>query len=638
MKLSKLNELPTTRKLISAFGGYNHNVRIGEGEFYEMRNLTSNDYPVLSPRPKRGIFRFPNELTAPTVSGITAKGNDLYYVVGNDLYKNTDKIASLSPNNEKRTLVSMGAYLIVFPDKKYINTTNYEDSGDLEKVVELQYDGSLDTTYLGQIEFKPCTLDGKPIEPTVANTEPKTPNALDYWLDTSVVPSVLKQYDGNQKVWMIVASTYVSIDANIAIVKGGVLWRTSIGKMFETGEGVSISGVDVSKLRPMSEDGTSVSNTVQNQIEALLGTPLPIKGRTYDRIVVPGLLDYAVKFNLKVETRPIVTVSRKLPEMDFVIESGNRLWGCKSGATTDNKVVNEIYASKLGDPKNWYCFEGISTDSYAATVGSDGAFTGAINYLGIPHFFKENCIHKVYGNFPSNFQIQDTTCRGVQEGSSESLALVNETLFYKSRSAVCAYDGSLPTEISNALGDVPYDTASAGALGNKYYISMRDYTAGNGVYRLFVYDSAKGMWHKEDETQATKFVSCKGNLYYIDYGAENNPLRMIRHESGADTEAEAIKWSATTGVIGVDMPDKKYISSIEVRMQIERDTTVWIYIEYDSCGEWEQLYAKTGNDLCSFSIPMRPRRCDHLRLKIVGVGGAKIYSITKTIEQGSNAR
>ena len=55
---------------------------------------------------------------------------------------------------------------------------------------------------------------------------------------------------------------------------------------------------------------------------------------------------------------------------------------------TDGKAVNEIYASKLGDFKNWNCYAGRSTDSYVATRGSDGPFTGAADYLGSPLFFR----------------------------------------------------------------------------------------------------------------------------------------------------------------------------------------------------------------------------------------------------------
>ena len=35
--------------------------------------------------------------------------------------------------------------------------------------------------------------------------------------------------------------------------------------------------------------------------------------------------------------------------MDYVVQSGNRLWGCKYGMA-DGRAVNEIYASKFEAP------------------------------------------------------------------------------------------------------------------------------------------------------------------------------------------------------------------------------------------------------------------------------------------------
>ena len=56
MKLPQLSALSTSRDLVDVFGGYNHNLRINEGEFYDMKNLTSAYYPILAPRRKRGVF------------------------------------------------------------------------------------------------------------------------------------------------------------------------------------------------------------------------------------------------------------------------------------------------------------------------------------------------------------------------------------------------------------------------------------------------------------------------------------------------------------------------------------------------------------------------------------------------------
>ena len=56
MKYPILKQLPVSRQIIDEFKGYNHNFRIGSGEFYDMKNLTSDNYPILSPRVKRGVY------------------------------------------------------------------------------------------------------------------------------------------------------------------------------------------------------------------------------------------------------------------------------------------------------------------------------------------------------------------------------------------------------------------------------------------------------------------------------------------------------------------------------------------------------------------------------------------------------
>ena len=577
-----LTELGTSRQAIDVFGGYNHNLRIGEGEFYDMTNLTSADYPVLSPRPQRGVYATPD-----SPQGLISK-DALCYVDGEDFVINERRVhAGLSTRAEDcpKSLISMGAYVIIMPDKKYIDTANFESQTEFS--IEASIETSSDTS------FTLCKIDGAEYEDAVvSSTAPKDPKNLDLWLDTSSTPNVLKIYAETTEMWTSVATTYIKISS------------PGIGKPFAVGDGVTISGITV-------EDLADLNNT------------MVIWGKGDDHIIVTGILTYVAT------QEGAIKVERRMPNMDFVIESGNRLWGCRYGIALNGSVVNEIYASKLGDFKNWHCFAGISTDSYVASVGTDGVFTGAVTHLGYPLFFKENCVHKVYGNYPANYQIQTTTCRGVQKGCHKSLAIVNETLFYKSRSAVCAYDGSLPSEISSALGDVVYDNAVAGVLGNKYYISMQDV---QGEYSLFVFDTAKGMWHREDNTQVADFCNCRGDLYYIDYADKH--IKTVLGTGDKDTSM--VKWRAVTGFIGTENPDKKYVSRIVARLSLEVGATVVFSIEYDSSGEWEHLFTKSGTKLGSISIPVRTRRCDHFRLRIEGVGMVKIFSIVKTVEQGSD--
>lgn len=585
-----INETSSSREMIDVFQGYNHKLKIDEGQFYDMKNLSSANYPILSPRGQRGVYASP---TLPL--GMVAK-DTLCYVDGSRFVMDQYSV-DMGLNSEEKTLVSMGAYVIILPDKKYINTADITDFGNIEATV----------TTAGNVSFTLCRLDGTDYSAAyVQASEPSSPDNMALWIDTSSTPHTLKQWSDTSGMWVTVATTYIRISA------------TGIGIPFEKYDGITISGLEGVTLTDM--DGNPIDDG--GQLAALEGSAI-VWDKGDDFIVVVGILDV---------TRTItnaITIKRSMPNMDYVVEANNRLWGCRYGVADNGEVVNEIYASKLGDFKNWNCFMGISTDSYAVSCGTDGQFTGAITHLGYPIFFKEGFLHKVYGNYPSNFQVQTTACRGVQRGCSRSLAIVNEILYYKARGAVCAYDGSLPTEISAALGDVQYFEAVGGAHGNKYYLSMKD---SSNLWHLFVYDTAKGMWHHEDNTHADCFCSCREEMYFIDHA--DKKIRTVF--GGGTKDTKPVEWMAETGVIGVDSPDKKYLSRLTVRMWLDIGTQVYFFVQYDSGGEWEHLFTMTGNSLRSFAMPIRPKRCDHLRIRIVGEGDAKIYSIAKVIEEGSD--
>lgn len=579
MRYPRIDYIAQSREFIDAFRGYNHNLRISDGEFYDMSNLTSDYFPLLSPREPRGVYITPESSSG--CNGIIAK-DELCYVDGASIFVGETEI-DLALEDGYKSLISMGAYIIILPDKKYVNTQDLTDYGDIEA----------EFTTSGTVTFTLCKITGDPYTVTYTqDSEPKNPQNEQYWIDTSQTPHSLKQYSASSGMWVLIATTYVKIEA------------TGIGAQFKAYDSVTISGVK-------SEELSDLNN---NMLIYDCGD---------DYIIVVGILD-----EVTTQTDPI-TVKLGMPVMDFVIESGNRLWGCRFGSADDGSMVNEIYASKLGDFRNWSCYQGISTDSYRASVGTDGAFTGAVSHMGYPIFFKEGCMHKVYGNMPSNYQIQTTACRGVQKGSDRSLAIVNEVLYYKSRFGICAYDGSLPAEVSSALGEVAYFGAVAGAHGNKYYISMSD---SDDVYHLFVYDTQRAMWHREDNTRVRYFASYKNDLYYID--GDSGKIKTVFGSGTADETR--VKWSCETGLLGLSSPDRKYISRINIRISLDTTSSAFFYIQYDSSGSWQHIASLRGSKTRSLSVALRPRRCDHFRIRIEGEGDMKIYSITKTMSEGSD--
>lgn len=591
MHWSYLQDKTHMTATLDAFGGYNHIPRVPEGEFYDMENLSSDQYPLLSPRKKRSVFTQTQKC-----GGMIAK-DCLCWVDGRDFVMNGYAV-DLDLTEGEKQLISMGAYVVIFPDGKYINTADLTDFGSLEAAFTTQT----------PVVFTLSKADGGACDPDYHQPgEPENPENMQLWVDTSTTPHSLKQWSATNAMWVSIATTYVKISA------------PGIGKAFETWDGVFLKGLSGELVDHTSGEVIADSS----ELAALEGLTV-IQSREDDYIVVPGMLEI---------TRTIrnpITISRETPAMDFVVERENRLWGCRYGLNRKGEVVNELYASKLGDFKNWNCFLGLSTDSYCVSLGSDGPFTGAAVYGGYPLFFKENCLHKVFGDIPANFGIQTTACRGVQQGSHKSIAMVGELLYYKARNHVCVYDGSLPAAISAPLGQAVYGAAVAGGHGGKYYISMVEKNAENPI--LFVYDTLLGLWHKEDSFQPSSFCSCGEELYALEAGSG----KIWAMLGSGEQKEKTVFWMAQTGPLGLDLTEAKYISRMVVRMALHPESRVQFFIQYDSMGGWLPLCNLTGQDLRSFVVPIRPRRCDHFRIRITGEGDARIYSWTKTISRGSD--
>ena len=107
-----------SRVTVSRFLGVDRRPRGQEGSFREMENLCAQGYPTLTVRCPRGIA---GSVTAP--GGLTAK-DGLIWVDGHTLYIN-GSAAGLVLSEGKKQLVSMGAWLLIWPDKLYINTKDY---------------------------------------------------------------------------------------------------------------------------------------------------------------------------------------------------------------------------------------------------------------------------------------------------------------------------------------------------------------------------------------------------------------------------------------------------------------------------------------------------------------------------------
>ena len=526
------------------------------------------------------------------IRGIHLKDNKLAYMIGNCLYFNNVKYDMTSympdPTDDmsRQQIISYGAYILVFPLGLYLNTKNPADRG---------YLGAKWTGKNVAMTYSLCNRDGSAITATVSSDAPDTPAAGDYWLCTQSDAPGLYMWSSSTSSWEAVLTTYISITATDADFSA-----------FKKGDAVFMN--------------TKLENVNNGSIIQAVGT---------DYIVVTGIM------NVATDTETIdFTMERVIPKLDYVCVSNNRVWGCFAGSIDGSTAVNEIYASALGDAKNWNTFEGTAADSYRLSMGSDGDFTGACTYQGYPMFFKENEIYRIYGTYPAAYQLHSFNCRGVQKGSERSLAVCGEYLLYKSIQDVCVFDGNSAVGISEPLGKELFYDAAAGSCMSKYYISMRN---AKGEYGLYVYDMKKNLWMKEDNLDIAEFsYNNSGQLYgrrelelygfgeaYEDVGLTSVPAE------------EFVSWFGELGPFGYEGANKKYPKRLSLRAMIPAKDEIKVSVSYDDAPYKTLLTIRGTGQIESTLLTLSTQRCDHYRLRLEGHGDVRIYSLTAEYGEGS---
>lgn len=505
------------------FGGYHHSITAQDGEIWDMKNMSGEFFPLLSPRKQRYHV---TKLAKPNGLYMTDK---LYWVDGTKLYENG--VAIMDVADCSKQFASIGDRIIIFPDKVWYNAKTKKH-------------GSLEAKWNGTAKIQDGTYAG------------------------------------------------IAAKAN-TIYASGAQWANR----FKVGDAVTIGSC---KAHPQ--------NNKTIIIREISGDYL----RFYEN-------SFAIKSGGESET---ITIQRTVPDMDYLCARENRLFGCKD---------DTIYVSKLGDETNWNVFDGLASDSFTVNAGSAGQFTGCCSFKGYCCFFKENLIYKLYGDLPSNYQLMDSASLGVADGSGRSLAIAGEVLFYLSRTGIVSYSGGFPQSVSKAFGENQYCNAVAGSDGRRYRVSMRSSAGG---YEMFVYDTMTGMWHKEDDLQVLAFAGDR-NLYWLDVQGnvwlDGNAAEI---PDGISKEP-VIQSMVEFGDFIEGSPNKKGISKFQLRMELEAGAQVEVLIQFDSNGLWKTVAALGASQKRSFYLPIVPRRCDHFRLKLMGIGQWKLFSLVRKSYVGS---
>ena len=329
----------------------------------------------------------------------------------------------------------------------------------------------------------------------------------------------------------------------------------------------------------------------------------------------------------------ILTISKKLPEgIEGLFCDSNRLWGWSG---------NKIYASKLGDPSNFFSYDGTADDAWSVEVQTPGTFTGGISVHGYPTFFKENRRYRVYGSQPSAFQLTEQDCHGVMQGCGRSMAVVDGALYYVSLIGVMRDSGAVPELCSQALGNLRLHNAVGGGVNTKLWLSG---LSQSNMRTVLNYDTRTGLWIRCGSQKIVRFEGAGfGRLLAIREvtGQQYLQLGVLCGEnpwpdSNWMTEG-SVSWEAVTNDYTAAQPNRKRVHRVQIRAYLDNGTSFRIQIRYDG-GAWRQVRTITGDGKKkSWYIPVMLRRCDHFALRFSGTGKAVLHSLALELRTGSES-
>lgn len=653
----QINEIQKNKATTAMFGGINEKPYCPDGQFAALVNVTHGNYPVLSSvdnDPKRVDDIRNNSLGyGRCVYSVAEDGDAVFSLIGerdsdgsysvmpHQLSKKSktingstegyypytvdrlmsDKRGLNAKNTDSIHITNFGAYIVYTVLNKKVKDGRYDNDSSICYAKKLYTEDETPVYALlsrsaisaSNVSMYTCDSDGNRLTVTYSATEPSSPTDMQYWMNIADADNpVLMRYSTVMHQWSVIKA-YTGIE-------------------FETGSYPPHSLF----LNDLLHVAASVDDFAKFGKDRNYVKIVKLTEGNYTKIVLDNVL---LKAN---HSSANISFWRDIPVIDGVMECNNRLWSCHSGII-NGEYINEIYASQLGSFTNWYAYEGLAGDSYAATIGVAGKFTGMAVLNNRPVFLKEGNIIKVYGDYPANYQVITQRTNGCI--NADTLVGTGDRIYYAGRDGIYCYDDATARNISQSLDYNPdkfeYDGRAA-VFNERYYISSSD-----GI--IYVYDIKKDMWSTRTSLKGKQILQiCEvyNNLCAVMRDGADTQLYILEKSVGHSFEdltdvAEPAEFDIVTGLYTFD-PYASYLSKIDLRYSLEFGGNIFIEVAYDGNENWEEsdwqpVYSEDGKEtINNRHTELRLTRSDAFRLRIRGRGKFNLYSITKTVERGSD--
>ncbi len=577
---------------IRNFFGINRKEYAKIGEFVDVKNLSSENYPYISPSKPRCASDKYNKIT------VIENGESTEVEAQNIR-------AAIDPGEDSDVTGFCGVIGTKFyydgKEKPLYQPAVYDTDGKFLYGMKIPSDGVIQLLWVNKI----IVIHG------YGSTESKP---FIYYYDTTGVSgeSVLSyeyQYRGKYDDKLT-----VNTDGTATLeltIKQSQNEDTDFYKL-KAGDSVFMDGV-------MTYNESRWGNRSKRDISAATVTAYEETRTTFDQ----GMITWRVTLKMTVYNylgeNPKISITngtvyhiyKKIPYMTHLALHKGRLWGASPNGET-------VYASALNDVFNFNQFDGINDDSVYMEASTVGEYLGVVSCGESIALLKKNNFEAVYGSLPNEFAV-GRSYNNVGCIDINSCAVIDNALYFLGRKGFYVWNGSKPKLISEVL-DRSY-TAAFGYTDGQYYLVSAE--SGTGCENL-VYDTKRMLWLKEDDKKIDGAFSADNRIYVIVDGK----LEKTGGEGGLD-------WSAESGkIFGSDY-------------DLDRAAEIWIYAKLSSGCEIEILTAEDGgekirqgkisgkdNKARIYRVPLRLKEGMYWQYMLRGRGKAVIYGIRSIYDKG----
>ena len=327
-----------------------------------------------------------------------------------------------------------------------------------------------------------------------------------------------------------------------------------------------------------------------------------------------------------------VSIPPAVPNLKHVTVHLSRVFGVDD---------DRVYASGYNDYANWNLDtvgEYNESNSWCSPSQSNtkagGKFTGITTFQNHVICFKHDFMHEIY-NTKNPFRIQDIYAEGAID--NRTIQDVDGKLIFVSEDDVKVYTGSNPRIIGYNLNMPKYEYAVSGTDNRNYYLYCED----DKDRHLYVYDTLTDMWSEQDIKQVViSFAHNKNGMYML--CEDGHVYRMDTNKYDEQI------WSFETDLVTNKTVDIKHIKKLQMYVEHNENANMQVYILYDDevfdKEHLEEMKKRLVYDTQSrgrsgkYPIRVKPRKTANygFKLHVEGKGYVKLYELEIFVEQGGD--